>query len=283
MHNREEYEQYLSDLELSDYEDDDEIEKAPKAPKDPAMGQQRNQAEEIVNNVLRKLPSKIAGDIRNIIARAPNKLQALQQELQKRGVKVPMEDMDEGWKSALAGAAMVGLGALGGAGHAHAGQDLSGFATDYLQKVANGDGGRAMVSIDDAKAELQLRANGKQQSVAPETKPASGGGYSVDYLKKAADPERVGRYLISVEKAQELLKQQGGIQEHKKGVKAVKYTKKPKGIEPPKPRNFVAKNAVMGGAGAHKNKKKEAKHKHVEIGEAWEREMAKAIRLLENK
>jgi len=179
MHNREEYEQYLSDLELSDYEDDDKIEKAPKAPKDPEMGKQRSQAEDIVNDVLRKLPSKIAGDIRNAIARAPNKLQALQQELQKRGVKVPMENM-------------AGVG-------------------------------------DMDNPELNA------------------------------------------------------VYEHKKGVKAVKYTKKPKGIEPPKPRNFVAKNAVMGGAGAHKNKKKEAKHKHVEIGETWEREMARAIRLLENK
>ena len=29
--------------------------------------------------------------------------------------------------------------------------------------------------------------------------------------------------------------------------------------EPPKPRNFVAKNAKMGGAGAHKDKKKDQK------------------------
>jgi hypothetical protein len=316
MQNREEYEQYLSDLELSDYEDDDDVEKAPKIPKDPAMGQQRSQAEEIVNDVLKKLPSKIAGDIRNAIARAPNKIQALQQELQKRGVKVPMEsldeacwkgykqigmkkkggkqvpncvpaseDMDEGWKSTLAGAALAGLGALGG-GHAQA-ADLSHFNTQYLQQVANGDHPRPMISVDDAKAELQARANGKKQTVAPETKPQTSSGYSIDYLKKAADPERTGRYMISVEKAQELLKQQGGLQEHKRGVKAMKYTKKPKGIEPPKPRNPVAKNAMAGigggAAGAHKNKKKEAKHKHVEIGEAWEHEMSKAIRLLENK
>jgi hypothetical protein len=32
-----------------------------------------------------------------------------------------------------------------------------------------------------------------------------------------------------------------------------------KKIEPTKPRNFVAKNAKMGGAGAHKDKKKAAK------------------------
>jgi hypothetical protein len=73
------------------------------------------------------------------------------------------------------------------------------------------------------------------------------------------------------------------LDEHKRGVKAMKYTKKAKGIEPIKPRNFVAKNAINTGAGAHKNKKKEAKNKHVEIGEGWANEMSKAIRLLENK
>jgi hypothetical protein len=62
-----------------------------------------------------------------------------------------------------------------------------------------------MVSLDDAKAELQARANGKQQRVAPETKPQASGGYSKEYLQKAADPNRFGRYMISVEKAQELL------------------------------------------------------------------------------
>lgn len=196
MHNREEYEQYLSDLELSDYGDDDEIEKAPKIPKDPAMGQQRSQAEEIVNDVLKKLPSKIAGDIRNAIARAPNKIQALQQELQKRGVKVPMESLDEAcWKG-------------------------------YKQ--------------------IGMKKTGKR--TVPNCVPAN-----------------------------------EDLDEHKRGVKAMKYTKKPKGVEAPKPRNFVAKNAINTGAGAHKNKKKEAKQKHVEIGEGWSQEMAKAIRLLENK
>lgn len=43
-------------------------------------------AEKMVNNVLRALPSAIAGDIRQAIARSPNKIQALQSELQKRGI-----------------------------------------------------------------------------------------------------------------------------------------------------------------------------------------------------
>ena len=68
------------------------------------------------------------------------------------------------------------------------------------------------------------------------------------------------------------------VYEHKKGVKAVKYNAKPQGhIEPPKPRNPVAKNAgaAIGGgaAGAHKDAKKASqavrgqKHKNAEMAE----------------
>jgi hypothetical protein len=51
------------------------------------------------------------------------------------------------------------------------------------------------------------------------------------------------------------------VEENKKGVRAVKHTVKP--------RNFVAKNAVQSGAGAHKDKKKaqkqgDTKHKNKE-------------------
>jgi hypothetical protein len=47
-------------------------------------------------------------------------------------------------------------------------KDLSAFGTEYLQKVADGQGGRAMVSVADAKAELAARANGtSQQAPAP--------------------------------------------------------------------------------------------------------------------
>jgi hypothetical protein len=51
------------------------------------------------------------------------------------------------------------------------------------------------------------------------------------------------------------------IEENRKGVKAVK--RKVASIEPGKPRNFVAKNAVNTGAGAHKDKKKSAKQGEV--------------------
>jgi hypothetical protein len=54
---------------------------------------------------------------------------------------------------------------------------------------------------------------------------------------------------------------EASVEENKKGVRAVKHTVKP--------RNFVAKNAVQSGAGAHKDKKKaqkqgDTKHKNKE-------------------
>jgi hypothetical protein len=86
MQNKAAYEEYIANLELEDDYDEPAV---AKSPKNPAIGQQRSQVEDIINNVLSKLPKKIAGDIRNAIARSPNKLQALQAELQKRNVKEP--------------------------------------------------------------------------------------------------------------------------------------------------------------------------------------------------
>jgi len=84
MQNKVAYEEYIANLELEDDYDEPAV---AKSPKNPAIGQQRSQVEDIVNDVLSKLPKKIAGDIRNAIARSPNKLQALQAELQKHGQK----------------------------------------------------------------------------------------------------------------------------------------------------------------------------------------------------
>ena len=89
MQNKAAYEEYIANLEL---EDDYDKPSVPTSPKNPAIGQQRSQVEDIVNDVLSKLPKKIAGDIRNAIARSPNKLQALQAELQKRGQKSVAEN-----------------------------------------------------------------------------------------------------------------------------------------------------------------------------------------------
>jgi len=128
----------------------------------------------------------------------------------KKGYKVHdhhyIGTVDEGWlKNTVASAALAGA-ALTGAGHAQA-ADLSQFGTPYLQQVASGQHPRPMVNVDDAKAELQAREQGKQQTVAPVARPETPSGYSIDYLKKAADPNRNGRYLLSIEQAQEMLKQ----------------------------------------------------------------------------
>ena len=42
----------------------------------------------MVNDILRRLPKGVAGDIRNALAREPNKLYALQRELAARNIKI---------------------------------------------------------------------------------------------------------------------------------------------------------------------------------------------------
>jgi len=84
---REEYESYLANLEAEADTDDEYDEPEVKPEKSKVPGQQNAQVEQIVNDILAKLSKKVAGDIRNAIARAPNKLQALQQELVKRKIQ----------------------------------------------------------------------------------------------------------------------------------------------------------------------------------------------------
>jgi hypothetical protein len=84
---KDEYDSYLSQLESEVGGDDDFDYPAAKPEKSKVPGQQNAQAEQIVNNVLSKLPKKIAGEIRNAIARSPNKIQALHQELTKRKIQ----------------------------------------------------------------------------------------------------------------------------------------------------------------------------------------------------
>jgi len=106
--------------------------------------------------------------------------------------------------------------------------------------------------------------------------------------KSAASAKRGREYMAQIKQdAANKEKKKEEVKEHKKGVRAVKHTKKAVGLEPMKPRNFVAKNALGGGAGAHKDKKKSAKqgdHKHkskvVDIGESWELEMSNAVGML---
>jgi hypothetical protein len=89
-------------------------------------------------------------------------------------------------------------------------EGAEGFNTAYLEKAAESNRvGRYMISIADARAELARRVGSQDPHTEPPTKPIPTGptGYSKEYLQKAADPKRFGRYMISVEKAQELLKQ----------------------------------------------------------------------------
>ena len=104
------------------------------------------------------------------------------------------QGMAEGWKSALGAAAMAGTMALG----------------------AGGANARVMPGDDPAINRLTGKPIATQQ--ATDTAPArtdSTSGFSKEYLQKAANPDRFGRYLISIEKAQELLKnmQEGALNE----------------------------------------------------------------------
>lgn len=60
----------------------------PKQPKDNRISQQNAQIEQIINSVLAAVPKDVAGSIRQAISKADNKLQALQQELSKRNIKM---------------------------------------------------------------------------------------------------------------------------------------------------------------------------------------------------
>jgi len=95
-----------------------------------------------------------------------------------------LQQIDEiNWKHAAAAGAMA-LGALGGAGQAQAQFNPAGLSTVYLQQVAAGEHQRPMVSVDAAKAELQARADGKQQKVSSQSDTSSKPITPVDYQTK---------------------------------------------------------------------------------------------------
>jgi hypothetical protein len=84
------------------------------------------------------------------------------------------------------------------------------YNPDYLNKVINGEITRPKISAEQAKAALDWQAqNGGQVNTnTPSVMNGDGpGGFSKEYLEKAADPNRTGRYMISPEKAQQLLGQ----------------------------------------------------------------------------
>ena len=85
-----------------------------------------------------------------------------------------------------------------------------GYGPEYLQKAANPNRtGRFMISVDDAKSALDWMSknpNYKSPAAQPSA-PAIESGFSREYLEKAANPNRTGRFMISVDDAQEELNQ----------------------------------------------------------------------------
>jgi hypothetical protein len=95
-----------------------------------------------------------------------------------------LNQLDEGWKEKLGAAALAGSMALGAAGaSARVTPDGQGGFTGGLKPTAT----------------VTAPADSKPAAESPK-------GFSKEYLQKAADLNRTGRYMISVEKAQELLK-----------------------------------------------------------------------------
>jgi hypothetical protein len=162
-----------------------------------------------------------------------------------------------------------------GYGYGYAYGMESGYQTDLS----------AQQVVRQAKADMQ----GQQQSVAEgwgtDEVTRYQNGYTVWHKKQTAQPgePQVWVYktpagVTSDAEAEDIIKRQEplakfpslnmafdamkkGVTENRKGVKAVK--KKVASVEPGKPRNFVAKNAINTGAGAHKDKKKAAKQGEV--------------------
>lgn len=108
------YEDFLGRVETEVNDEDDDFAPASKQPKDNVVGRQNAAAEDMVNQILRTIDKKVAGEIRNAIAREPNKLQALQRELAKRNIKVS-ESLDEDWRKKLAALGMAGMMGVSGA------------------------------------------------------------------------------------------------------------------------------------------------------------------------
>jgi len=100
--------------------------------------------------------------------------------------------VEEGWKDKLAAAGLAGAMALGsGAANARVSPDQD----PGINRLTGKPNVVQQAEPSDSKSDFKTQA---------------AKGYSKEYLEKAADPNRVGRYLISVEKAQELLDKMNG-------------------------------------------------------------------------
>ena len=106
----------------------------------------------------------------------------------KSHILAGLQQVDEGWKEKLGAAALAGSMALG-AGGAHA------------RVTPDGQGGFT--------GGLKPSATVTPPVIAP-AKVEPPKGFTKEYLQQAADPNRTGKYLLSVEKAQKLLRQGQG-------------------------------------------------------------------------
>lgn len=106
--------------------------------------------------------------------------------------KVTESVITEGWKEKLMAAGLAGAIALGSASGAMA-RTTPGDDDPGVNRLTGKPNVTQTQQGDTAKQQ-----GGSNQATA---------GFSKEYLQKAADPNRFGRYLISVEKAQELLQQ----------------------------------------------------------------------------
>jgi hypothetical protein len=181
MQNKAEYERYLMDLEA---EGDDETDDEPviKPPKSNVVGQQNAQVDQIVNDILSKIPKHIAGEIRNAIARSPNKLSALKQELNRHHVTMSEDN------------------AMG-----HMAKDLTGHGSPIAKAAAQRDKKR-----EQHGAQSHGRAEGPKWDIAEEeiknnhwydagvkdaTRGARPNPRSIQYKLKANHPDEVYFYM----------------------------------------------------------------------------------------
>ena len=87
---RDKFYDFLAVIEAEAQQDGPNLRKADSPQSNNAMlaARQRSQAEEMVNAIIKRLPANVQGDVRQAIARSDNKLQALEKEIMRRGLKV---------------------------------------------------------------------------------------------------------------------------------------------------------------------------------------------------
>lgn len=153
------------------------------------VGQAVDEVADFVGDVDEIGSSDVSGWIRHV-----------EQMLGNMAEGVAEDAVDEGLGSKLAGLGLAGAMALGSAGA-------------NARVTPDGQGGYT--------GGLKPTATATTSDVKPAAAPASQ-GFSKEYLQRAADPNRTGRYMISIEKAQELLSnmQEGDISQLEKDIAA---------------------------------------------------------------